>query len=138
MCSETALSAGIDGMGQQWGFFGALILRAEGNTPEHTGGISLTQSETPSESTVKGGKTPLKEFGMRESVRISEKVDIGTMIKWSESAQFAFDVVAMLRGTYEMGRLSSFYGMGSSFHEMIAEAGATLLKDKPELVTRTT
>jgi hypothetical protein len=132
MYSEAALSAGIDGIGLRR-FFGGLVLRAEGNRSEHAGRVVLTQSETPIKSTVKGGKTPLMEFGMSESVPISEKVHIGTMIRWSESefAQFAFDLIAMLQGTYVAGRLSSFYGMGSSFHEMMAEVGATIVNTSP-------
>jgi len=132
MYSEAALSAVIGGIGLR-GFFGGLVLRAEGNTSEHSGRVVVTQSETPIESTVKGGKTPLMEFGISESVPISEKVHIGTMISWSESAfaQFAFDLVAMLQGTYEVGRLSSFYGMGNSFYEMMAEAGATIVNTNP-------
>lgn len=55
------------------------------------------------------------------------------MLRWSESefAKFAFDLVAMLQGTYQVGRLSSFYGMGSSFHELMSEAGATIINSKP-------
>jgi hypothetical protein len=41
------------------------------------------------------------------------------MLDWSEMwfARFAFDLVAMLQGTYD-GRLSSFYGFGSSWGEI--------------------
>jgi len=133
MYSETALRGVIGGMALR-GFFGGLVLRAEGNTSEHTGRIVLTQSETPIESTVKGHKTPLMEFGMSESIPISEKFHIGSEIHWSESefAQFAFDLIAMLQGTYEVGRVSSFYGMGSSFHEMMTEAGATIITMNPD------
>ncbi len=128
MYSEAALRSVIDGLGLRW-FFGGLVLRAESNASEHTGRIVLTKSETPTESTVKGRKTPLSEFGMSESIAISEKIHIGSLILWSEAqfAQFAFDIVAMLQGTYEVGRVSSFYGMGSSFQEMMAEVGAAKL-----------
>jgi hypothetical protein len=125
--SETALSGVIEGMLLR-GFFGGLVLRAEGNTSEQSGRVGLIRSETAIDSTLIEQKTPLIEFGMSESVAVADKVHIGAMIRWGESefAQFAFDLVAMLGGTYEVGRLSSFYGMGSSFHEMMAEVGATI------------
>jgi hypothetical protein len=46
---------------------------------------------------------------------------------WSEFAfaQFAFDLIAMMQGTYEASRLSSFYGIGSSFAELMKDAGVT-------------
>jgi len=132
MYSEAALSAVISDISLR-GFVGGLVLRAEGNTSEQAGRIVLTQSEIPIESSIKRWKTPLMEFGMSASVQISEKVHIGAMISWSESAfaQFAFDLVAMLQGTYEVGRLSSFYGMGSSFHEMMVKVGAVVVKANP-------
>ena len=132
MYSEAALSAVISDISLR-GFVGGLVLRAEGNTSEQSGRIVLTQSEIPIESSIKRCKTPLMEFGMSASVQIAEKVHIGAMISWSESAfaQFAFDLVAMLQGTYEVGRLSNFYGMGSSFHEMMVEVGAVVVKANP-------
>jgi hypothetical protein len=132
MYSEATLSAAVGGIALR-GFFGGLVLRAVGSTSEHTGRIALLQSETAIESTVEGRKIPLLEFGIGKSVQIADKVHIGTMIKWSESefAKFAFDLVAMLQGTYQLGRLSSFYGMGSSFHELLSEVGLTIATPKP-------
>jgi hypothetical protein len=126
MYSEATVSAAVDGIALR-GFFGGLVLRASANTSEHSGRIMLTRSESAIESTVEGRKTPLMEFGMGKSVQIAEKVHIGTVLRWSESefAQFAFDLVAMLQGTYQVGLLSSFYGMGSSFQELVSEVGAS-------------
>jgi hypothetical protein len=126
MYSEATVSAAVGGIALR-GFFGGLVLRASANTSENSGRIVLTRSETAIESTVEERKTPLREWGMGKSVQIAEKVHIGTLIKWSESefAQFAFDLVAMLQGTYRAGFLSSFYGMGSSFHELVSEVGAS-------------
>jgi hypothetical protein len=69
---------------------------------------------------------------MSKSVRVADNVHIGSMVMWSESAfaQFAFDLIAMIQGTYEVGRASSFYGMGSSFAELMRDVGATM--SKPE------
>jgi hypothetical protein len=51
------------------------------------------------------------------------------MLKWAESqfAQFAFDLIAIMQGTYEAGRLSSFYGVGNSFFEMMRDVGARMM-----------
>ena len=58
--------------------------------------------------------------------KVAESVHIGTMINWSEAtfAQFAFDLVAIIQGRYEPNRVSSFFGMGSSFHELMRSVGA--------------
>jgi hypothetical protein len=127
--SEAALSAIIGGIGLR-GFFGGIILRAEDLTVPHTGRISLTQSETPIESTVSSRNTPLSEFGMSQSVPVADNLHIGSMVIWSESAfaQFAFDLIAMIQGTYEVRRVSSFYGIGNSFTELMRDAGATMGK----------
>jgi hypothetical protein len=125
MSSEGALREVISGMALRK-FFGGVVLRAEGHTTKQTGRIELVESKTPLKSNVKGREAALMEYGISGSKRISEHVHIGSMISWSEAAfaKFAFDLVAMLQGTYEVGRVSSFYGLGSSFHEMMAEVGS--------------
>lgn len=111
--SEAALSALIGSVGLR-GYFGGLILRGDGHTLPQTARLSLTKSETPIESTLLSRETQLLEFGMSKSVQLADKVHIGSMLSWSECgfSQFAFDLIAMIQGTYESGRLSSFYGIG--------------------------
>ena len=38
------------------------------------------------------------------------------MLMWNEPnfSQFGFDLIAMMQGTYEVGRVSSFHGMGTT------------------------
>jgi len=98
------------------GFFGGIVLRGAGHAVPASGRISLLRSLTPIESTIGPGKGSLLHFCMTKSVEVAEDVHIGTMMMWNEAAfsQFAFDLVALLQGTYEVGRLSSFYGMGTS------------------------
>jgi hypothetical protein len=131
MHSDAGLEALIDGARLR-GFFGGVILRAEGHTLQHTGRIRLTRSETRTESTVKGSQISIGEYALSTSREIGEKFHLGAMVMWSESnfAQFAFDLVAMLQGNFEPGFVSSFYGMGSSFHEMTSDVGATILPMK--------
>jgi hypothetical protein len=130
--SEAALAGVLGGVSLR-GFFGGIILRDPSHTnPLPSGRIGLIQSDQPVESTVKSRQTPLGEFGMCQSVKVADGVHLGAMIMWTEStfAQFAFDLVAMIQGKYEPGRLSSFYGMGSSFHELMRDVGAKEISPK--------
>jgi hypothetical protein len=98
------------------GFFGGIILRGEGHTREDTGKLSLLRSETP----IKSIKASLLSIGMAASIKIADNLHFGSMLMWSEMnfSQFGFDVIAMMQGTYEVGRLSSFHGMGTSEREL--------------------
>lgn len=122
---EATLSALIEGLGVR-GFFGGVVLRGEGHTLAHTGRLTLTESKTPMENTFRPGDSPLLEFGLSKTIEVAEHVHIGAMLNWTESAfsQFAFDLIALMQGKYEAGRLSSFYGMGSSFHELMQDVEA--------------
>ena len=129
--SEAAMDA-LLGAGALRGFFGGLILRGDEHTEPLTARLSLTQSETPMEASSHVGQTLLNGFFLGQSVPVAEKLHLGTMIMWTESAfaQFAFDLIAMIQGTYHPGHLSSFYGMGSSTHELMQ--GATTHPNKPD------
>ena len=83
----------------------------------------LTQSEQATDLKLDGKPGHLLEWGMTKTIEIAEKIHFGAMIEWAEFyfAQFAFDLIAMMQGTYQIGRLSSFYGLGSSFLEIAAE-----------------
>jgi hypothetical protein len=113
--SESALSKLITGV-ELRGFFGGIVLRGEGHSKHMTGKLSLIQSEAPIEGLIGRNKQSLLNFGMTESVKISDNLHIASMLAWGESnfSIFGFDVLAMMQGTYEVGRLSSFHGMGSS------------------------
>lgn len=113
--SEAALSKIIPGT-EFRGFFGGVILRGEGHTKPLTGRLSLLRSKTPIESTVEKNKQSLLNMGMSQSVQLAENLHFGSMLMWSEPgfSQFGFDLIAMMQSKYEVGRLSSFYGMGTS------------------------
>jgi hypothetical protein len=114
--SQTAIDAVIDGVGLR-GFFGGMILRGETHTLPETARISLARSEEPISGLLPG--TPLLKSGLSNTVQVADKVHLGSMILWSESAfaQFAFDLLAMLQGTYRPGYVSSWYGLGGTFAE---------------------
>ena len=113
--SEKSLAKLIYGA-QLRGFFGGLILRAEGHPAPEPGRLSLMHSPTPIASTIGAGKSSLLSFGMCQSMQVGDNLHFSSMLIWSEPAfsQFAFDLLAMMQGTYQVGRLSSFYGMGTS------------------------
>ena len=106
------------------GFFGGAILRGEGHTQTSTGVIEFTQSSTPIDAPLDPKTTPLLEFGMSEMVQFADQLHIGTLLNWGEPnfAKFAFDLIAMMRGTRDQ-RLSSFYGFGSAYLELVRAAG---------------
>jgi hypothetical protein len=87
----------------------------------------LTRSEAPIQNTL--DRTPISEFVLSDSVQVADSVHIRAVVKWREFefSQFAFDVIALMKGTYQPGRLSSFYGVGNSFAEMTRDAGATMI-----------
>jgi hypothetical protein len=127
--SEATLAAVLGGLGLR-GFFGGIVLRDTSHTNDFLAGrVSIFQSKDPMESTVKDKATPLGEFGMCKSVQVANSMHLGAMIHWAESAfaQFAFDLIAMIQGKYEPGRLSSFYGVGNSFHELMRDVGAKII-----------
>jgi len=113
--SEAALNKVVSGVALR-GFFGGVILRAEGQTKPLTGRITILRSETPMQSTIGRSKKSLLNAPWAESIRIADNMHIGAMLMWGENffSQFAFDLLALLRGTYEPGFLSSFHCFGTS------------------------
>jgi hypothetical protein len=122
--SEAILPSLINGVALR-GFMGGVVLRGEGHTLPQTGRLVLTESKTPIESTLKTGSTSLLEVGMNNTTKVAEHLYVGAMLSWSEFefAKFSFDLIALMQGTYEVGRISSFYGLGSSFHELMRDVG---------------
>jgi hypothetical protein len=51
---------------------------------------------------------------MADSIKIAHNVHISSMLMWAEPnfSRFGFDLIAMMQGTYEPGKVSSFHGMG--------------------------
>jgi hypothetical protein len=109
--SNAAIDGVIKGVDLR-GFFGGVILRGETHTLPRTALISTLQSKEPISGIVHGFS--LLEIGMSDTVQVADNVHVLSKIQWSESAfaQFAFDLLAMLQGTFRPGYLSSFYGLG--------------------------
>jgi len=98
------------------GFFGGMILRGEGHSKPLTGQLSLTLSETPIMHNFGIKKKSLLEYGFSETVQVADSQHQGAMLHWLEMnfSRFGFDLIAMMQGTYDAGRISSFYGLGAS------------------------
>ncbi len=82
-----------------------------------SGRISLYQSKTPIAHPIdptSGKELILASLLMADSVMIAENLHYGSQLMWSDIvfSQFAFDLIAMMQGTYRSGFLSSFCGMG--------------------------
>jgi hypothetical protein len=113
--SETTLSRLLEGI-QLRGFFGGVVLRGEGHTKEATGRASFLKSETPIESEIGKDKRSLLHSVKGASVQATDALHYGVLLMWGEPffSMFAFDLIAMMQGTYKSGQLSSFHGMGTS------------------------
>ena len=105
------------------GFFGGMILRGETHTSPKTARLALIHSEEPM-SGLRGAS--LLEIAISDTVELADKVHLRSMLQWSESvfAEFAFDLLAMLRGTFKPGEGSSFYGSGGTFADVMRHVRA--------------
>lgn len=114
--SRKAINEMVQGISLR-GFAGGMILRGEGHSKEMTAKIDLLRSETEMKSDLeRKDHNLLKGFCMADSLKVKDDLHFGAMLMWAEPnfAQFSFDLIARLQGTYEPGRLSSFYGMGTT------------------------
>ena len=127
--SVAAMAAALEGRDLR-GYFGGLVLRAVGQTEAHSARVQLVISNGPVESINKSGETPLREIGRSDSLKIEDNLHIYAEMNWSESffAGFAFDLIAMMRGTYSPDRPSSAYGRGNAFVQMMIDVGAKEIK----------
>lgn len=112
---KSALNSIIEGIDLR-GYSGGIILRGEGHTKQVTGKIDLLRSNKARVSKIKKpDKSLLSGWVDADSIRIKDDLHFGAMLIWAETnfSQYAFDIVAKLNGTFEVGRLSSFLAFGS-------------------------
>ncbi|WP_330149745.1 DUF6602 domain-containing protein [Shewanella xiamenensis] len=95
-------------------FFGGIILRGEEHTSEITGELSLLNGDSLDVSMFGKDKNSLFQTGLISSHVNLNGNQIITSLSWNEMnfSSFGFDLIARMQGTYEPGRLSSFYGHG--------------------------
>lgn len=98
------------------GFIGGLILRGENHRKPVTGKLNLVLHESQMDSIFPKPKfSLLNGAALSKSIKINNK-HIGAMLTWAEPffSQFAFDLIAIIRGDFEVGKVSSFHGFGAS------------------------
>ncbi len=111
---KQALNSIIEGIDLR-GYIGGLILRGEGHTKQLTGKIDLFSSETATISTVKKpDRSLLISSHMSDSRTIKDNFNLGANLIWFKHnfSGYAFDLVARLNGTFEIGRISSYHAIG--------------------------
>jgi len=97
------------------GYYGGIVLRGDNLPVELSGRIKMGVSETPFQSSWKEKKHSLLDpsLGLDTStIEYSPNHHYSLFMNWNhiEFASFAFDMVAILNGTYDPRFLSSFHG----------------------------
>lgn len=95
------------------GYFEALILRGEGLPFELTGTIQLVRGDVPVVSTVGRRKRDLTaERSLSNSIETDSHSHVAALLTWGSSqfSLFAFDLLAMMKGTYQPNVMSSLHG----------------------------
>lgn len=92
-------------------FYGAVILRGEGLDPDNTGIVRTLTSENPIDALARP-QGLLGNFTFASSVE-SAGSHFGSMLMWSpiHFSDFAFDLLAIMNGTYRSGFVSSWHGL---------------------------
>jgi hypothetical protein len=92
-------------------FYGPVILRGEPNHPDETAVIQTYHSVEP-HAEILGPNGLLHGFVMTATTELASH-NIGATLTWGDVgfSQFAFDLLALLNGTYRVGFGSSFHGL---------------------------
>ncbi|MCW9708264.1 DUF6602 domain-containing protein [Fodinibius salsisoli] len=101
-------------------FYGGLILRKETEKTHSSGKIipKWTNEPLPNQS-MDNPERNLFESIWSKSFKVKKDLYTTMMIDWSQKnfAEFAFDLIALMQGTYKQNQLSSWHGIGMSIHE---------------------
>jgi hypothetical protein len=100
-------------------FWGGTILRCEGKQLPETGRVHLATSEQRMERMSATSGPPLTLFALSIDQQIGENLYGGFDLQWTEHgfAEHAFDLIAMISGTYSTRHPSSMHAFGNSFLE---------------------
>lgn len=101
-------------------FLGCAILRGEGHKKEATGQTFLRFYNTISDSLFKNNNSLLNGLSFSKYVKLSNNSYATLVLIWAEHhfSGFAFEIVALLNGTYEYGKLSSLHALGGNWKEL--------------------
>ena len=94
------------------GYLGAVILRANVEDDPGTGRVQLIEGDTDLARPANSG-TLLRGFMISEFHQSSNGKYRGAHLTWTQAnfSMFAFDLVAILNGTFRMGYVSSFHAL---------------------------
>jgi hypothetical protein len=94
--------------------YGAIVLSGEGHHIDDTGLIRLTVSDTPLPSR-DSNTNLLNGVSISETREIKGK-HFGAIMMWSDIqfSEFAFDLLAIMNGTFRIGSISSWHGIDLS------------------------
>lgn len=106
-----ALDAILEGTDLR-GFYGGFILRCE-TLDEHSGGKLSIVRETAQD---RSENICLSFWSYSKSKKLGENLYCRILLNHCESffSQFAFDMIALLKGTYHPRVISSLYGFGTT------------------------
>lgn len=96
------------------GYQGGIVLRGDTLPSELAGNITVCVSDRPLTNPVGKGKCSLlRNSPFSNSVQISENEHLSIMLNWTGASfsGWAFDILALLNGTYRPGFISSRYGL---------------------------
>jgi hypothetical protein len=93
------------------GFYGAMLLSGEGLDPDFTGLTKVLRCEAGATPITSGGD--LLSLCCMANWRAEREGNLAVMLTWLDMnfATFAFDLLAIMQGTYERGRVSSFFNL---------------------------
>jgi hypothetical protein len=97
------------------GYFGADILRGVSRSADDCGQFRLMHLPSQAEHKMPVTNSLLHGISCTDCVSYEDlPCALQGMLMWSHInfARFAFDILALLDGTFEIGRVSSFYGFG--------------------------
>ena len=94
------------------GFYGGYILRAETLDKYDSGKLTLQWQDAD----LKSSNTSLLFWSTSKSKKVSKNLYVKILLHHSEThfSEFAFDIIALLKGNYHPGSLSSLYGFGTT------------------------
>lgn len=117
---DKALESIIDGI-ELRGFEGGVVLRGESKSPLLTGRLKIMTSQAPMEGDIKKPERSILKHNstFSKSRKISKDFHYIGHIAWFQHyfADYAFDMIARMNGTYQLGKVSSFHGLGQSLEE---------------------
>jgi hypothetical protein len=114
---KQALNSLVQGINIR-GYIGGLILRGNDIPNESSGKLEImTSKNDPGNLNASEGNL-LSGLRFSESIKLNEELFGCSLLSFTETrfSEFSFDVIALLNGTYESGRLSSFHALGSSIY----------------------